>query len=137
MIRKTSASAAATFLGLAASLTLGCDDSNGPAAPVPPTGAIEITVSTASAVSDIDPDGYTLSIDGGPGQPVAVNGAVRIGALPNGKHLVRLDGLAANCSVDGANPLSVDVIAENTALPVSFSVSCTVQIYGGQGDWDY
>ena len=103
-MRVTSYYLGATFLGLAAILTLGCDDSRPPAGPV--TGAIEITVATASASIDIDPDGYSLSIDGGPGLPVGVNAAVTIGALPTGKHLVRLDGVAPNCSVSGTNPRS-------------------------------
>lgn len=114
---------AATFLGLAAILTLGCDNSTGPT-----TGAIAVTVSTAGANIDLDPDGYTLSIDGGPGQAVAVNAAVTIADLPTGNHLVRLDGLAPNCSVSGTNPRSVDVIASSDASsPVSFSVSCMPQ----------
>lgn len=128
-------SLAATFLGLAAMLTLGCNDSNGPAAPM--TGAIEITVWTASADVDIDPDGYTLSIDGRPGQAVGVNAALTIGALSSGKHFVRLDGVAPNCSVGGANPRLVDVIADEAAAPVSFSVSCIAKGDTGAGEWDY
>jgi hypothetical protein len=124
---------AATFLGLAVIVTVGCDDSTGPA--LPTTGAIEITVSTSANI-DIDPDGYALSIDGGPGQAVGVNATVMISALPSGKHLIRLDGLAPNCSVTGTNPRSVDVIADEAASPVSFSVSCRATT-DGAGGWDY
>jgi hypothetical protein len=127
----------ATFLGLAAVLTPGCGgDSTGPAGQAaPPTGVIEITVSTVSEIVDVDPDGYTLSIDGGLSYTVGVNATVRIGGLPTGSHLVRLDGLAANCSVSGTNPRSVDVIADEAALPLSFSVECVATT--GKGDWDY
>ena len=134
-MRVTSDYYAAAFLGLASVLTLGCGDSTAPAAPT--TGAIAISVSTASAPIDVDPDGYTLSIDGRPGQAVGVNATLTIGALPEGSHLLRLDGLAPNCSVRGPTPLSVDVIADNRASVASFSVLCSAKDGSGAGDWDY
>ena len=115
----------ATVLGLAAILSLGCDDSTGPT-----TGAIRVAVSTSGANSDVDPDGYTVSIDGGPTQTIGLNTAVTIANLPPGNHLVRLDGLALNCSIAGTNPLSVDVITGGKAsspVSVSFSVSCVAK----------
>jgi hypothetical protein len=134
MMRVTTDHYAAAFLGFAAILTLGCGDSTGPLAPAPPTtGAIEVTVLTESASVDVDPDGYTLSVDGGSSQAVGVNATVTIGALSTGTHRLRLDGLAANCSVSGANPRSVDVIADERASPVSFSVTCVTT----KGYWDY
>jgi len=83
-------SLAVTLLGLAAILTLGCDDSRGPEPPNAPAaaakGAIEITVSTEGADIDIDPDGYTvtingLNINGGSSRVVAANTTVTMGAL--------------------------------------------------------
>lgn len=133
-MRATHGYLAATFLGLAAMLVLGCGDSAGPAAPA--TGEIEITVSTKSENIDIDPDGYTLRIDGGLGQAVGVNATVTIRALPKGKHLVRLEGLAPNCSVSGTNPRSIEVHSDGAASSVSFSVSCRATT-DGSGDWDY
>ena len=125
-----------TFLGLAAILTMGCGDSTAPAPAAPPMGAIEITVSTAGAITDIDPDGYFLSIDKGPMQPVGVDATVRIGALRMGTHLVRLGGLAPNCAINGANLRSVDVIAGAAMPTISFAVSC-LSIDSGAGEWDY
>ena len=107
---------ATTFLVLAM-LSLGCDDSTGPL-----TGAIGIIVSTAGETIDRDPNGYILSIDGAQAQAVDVNAALSIANLPAGTHLVRLDGLAPNCSISGTNPRSVEVVANFVA--VSFSVSC-------------
>ena len=121
---------ATMFVGLAAIVTFGCHDSTGSA---PPIGAIEITVATAGAITDIDPDGYTLSIDDAPGQAVGVNATVTIGPLRAGTHFVRLTGLAPNCAISGTNPRAVDVTADNAAASVSFSVSCT----SGPGPWDY
>lgn len=128
-----------TFLGLAAILTLGCRDSTGPLGPTtePATGAIEVSVSTTvSSDSDVDPDGYTLSIVGASDHGVGVNGSLSIGALPIGVYLVRLHGLAPNCSVRGTNPLAVRVTADTAATRVSFSVSCS-KAGDGAGDWDY
>jgi hypothetical protein len=129
-------------LGLAAILTLGCDDSIGP--PAPTTGSIEITVSTAGENIDVDPDGYILSIDGVPAlrrwlaaRSVGVNATLTVGSLPTGRYLVRLDGLAANCSVSSPNPRSVDVTADEAAFPVPFSVTCLTKTGTGAGDWDY
>ncbi|MEJ7760312.1 MAG: hypothetical protein WKF55_12075 [Gemmatimonadaceae bacterium] len=112
----------AALLLSAAVLSLGCGDSTGPA-----TGAVAVSVSTTGAAVDLDPDGYSLSIDGGTGQAVAVNSAVTLADLPPGNHLVRLDGLAPNCSIQGSNPRSVDVIAGRegrSTVSVSFSVTC-------------
>lgn len=81
-------------------------------------------VSTAGASIDLDPDGYALSVDGEPGRAVGVNAIVVFVALPAGNHLVRLDGLAPNCSVSGSNPRSVEAIAGKAASHISFSVSC-------------
>jgi hypothetical protein len=133
-MRATHRALAAAFLGLAAILTLGCGDSAGPAAQT--TGAIEISVSTTSADIDVDPDGYALSIDGQPGQAVAVSAILTIGALVPGTHLVLLDGLASNCSVQGPNPRTVYVFPGTAAWPVTFSVSCSAKD-GGGGAWDY
>jgi hypothetical protein len=137
IMRVTHCHLATTFLWLTAVLTLGCHDSTAPAAPT--TGAIEITVSTAGASIDIDPGGYTLSIDTGPAEAVGVNTAVRIGDLRAGPHLVRLDGLAPNCSLSGTNPRWVDVTTDGAASPVSFAVSCIAksEIDPGAGYWDY
>lgn len=122
---------AAPFLGLVAILILGCHDASGPAALT--TGAIEITVSTSSSTADLDPDGYTVTIDGGPSQSVGINTTLTISALPAGNHFVLLAGLAPNCSVTNSNPRSVDVTSDEAALTVFFSVSCTAK----PGPWDY
>ena len=134
-MRVTTDHYAAVFLGLTAILTLGCGDSAGPT--VQTTGAVEISVSTTSASTDVDPDGYALSIDGQPGQIVGVNAMLTIGALVQGTHLIRLDGLASNCSVSGPNPRSVYVWPDKAPWPVTFSVSCSAKDGGGAGDWDY
>ena len=127
---------AAAFLGLGAVLILGCGgDSTGPAPPT--TGTLEIRVSTDSANVAVNPGGYALIIDGGPGQPVGANATVMITALATGRHLVRLDGVAPDYVINGSNPRWVYVgTAKAPSLPVSFSVSRVVTTDCG-GCWDY
>src|SRR6476620_9093818 len=112
----------AALVGFAAMMTLGCDAST-----APKTGAIKITISTAGASIDVDPDGYSLSIDGRLSTVIGPNDVITIGDLAPGNYLVRLEGLATNCSVTGNNPVSVDVVdGDKSASPVgvAFSVSC-------------
>ncbi len=116
---------AAAFLGVTMSLTLGCDDSMGP--PTPATGSIHVVILTSGLSVNLDPDGYTLSVDGGAAQAVPVNTGVLGMTIPGvspGPRLVRLDGLAPNCTVSGTNPRSVAVVAGVASLTVSFSVTC-------------
>jgi hypothetical protein len=86
------------------------------------TGSIRVTAATAGV--DLDPDGYSVSVDGGPGQPLAVNGTITIPGLLVGDHTVAVGGIAANCVVDGANPRPVTVTAGASA-EVVFAVDCT------------
>jgi Tol biopolymer transport system component len=85
-------------------------------------GAIQVTVATTG--SDPDPDGYTVLLNGGSGQAVGADGSVTFSAIQEGAHEVTLADVAANCSVDGTNPRSVSVTAEQTAQ-VAFDVTCS------------
>jgi hypothetical protein len=135
IMKRTYRSLLAALVGLTAILTVGCGDSRGPAAPT--TGTLEIRVSTDSANVAVDPGGYTLIIDGGPGQAVGANATITIAGLPTGRHLVRLDGVAPNYTVNGNNPRWVYVGTDKApASPVSFSVSRLGTTDCG-GCWDY
>src|SRR5207302_1474259 len=91
------------------------------AAPPPPTG--NLTVSASTTGSNLDPDGYTATVDGGASQSVGTNGSVTFNGLSAGTHSVALSGVAANCSVSGANPQTATVPSGGTAT-ASFAVSC-------------
>src|SRR5437899_7649585 len=89
----------------------------------PGTGSLTVTTATSGASGDLDPDGYTVSVDGGAAsQPIAANGSVTFTG-PAGDHSVALTGVATNCTVSGANPRTVNVPAGGTAT-TTFSVSC-------------
>jgi TolB protein len=72
---------------------------------------------------DVDPDGYTLSLDGAPQQPVAVTDTVVIAQLVPGVHTIGIEGVAVNCAVSGDNPATVQIIAGDTAS-ANFLLAC-------------
>ena len=88
----------------------------------PNTGALQI--STATSGSDPDPDGYTVAVDGGIAQPIATNATVTVSGIAAGPHSVTLAGLAANCGVGGANPITIAITAGQTAS-ADFAITCT------------
>jgi hypothetical protein len=53
-----------------------------------------------------------------------VNSTITIEGLSDGQHTVELSGVAATCSVDGANPQAVSVAAGATAT-VGFVITCS------------
>lgn len=84
------------------------------------TGSMEVAASTSG--SDLDPDGYTVAVDG---EDVSVdpNGTAAFDGLEAGSHDVGMSGVRANCSVEGDNPRSVDVEAGATSA-TTFEVAC-------------
>ena len=90
------------------------------------SGSGSLTVTTTTTGSNLDPDGYTVTIDGTISQPVATNGRVTFTG-PAGAHPVALSGVAANCTVSGANPRTVTVPAGGTGT-TTFSVTCSAQL---------
>ena len=85
------------------------------------TGSLEITASTTGA--SVDPDGYTVSLDGSERGVLATNSSVTVGGLIAGNHAAGLGGVAANCQVQGDNPREVTVVA-GASVTVAFAVIC-------------
>jgi hypothetical protein len=89
----------------------------------PVTGDLRVTASTGG--SPIDHDGYTVSVDGGAAQTLAVNGdTVTIAATPEGNRSVLLGDIGPGCTVTGANPANVNVPAGGSTTH-AFALSCT------------
>jgi hypothetical protein len=84
-------------------------------------GSIQVSVSTTG--SNVDPDGYQVSLDEELSQPVAVNGSATFSSLRTGTFQVILDGVAENCTVSSQNPQGVSVSAGSTVY-VAFMVVC-------------
>src|SRR5947208_1227421 len=87
----------------------------------PSTGSVQVSAATTGA--DLDPDGYTVAVDGGAGQALAVNGSVTFSQLRAGDHTVDLNGVAANCTSGGQNPRTVSVSPGATAQ-TAFQIAC-------------
>ena len=90
----------------------------------PPSGNLTVTTNTTGA--NLDPDGYTITVDGSQSQAIATNGSVTFADLSAGSHLVTISGVAANCSVSGGNARTVTVPSGGTAT-TTFSVTCAGQ----------
>jgi len=84
-------------------------------------GAIELT--TVTTGDDVDPDGYTVSLDGGAAQAIANDDVIVFDALAVGSHSLLLDGIAVNCTVQGDNP-EMPVVLANDTTDVTMTVDC-------------
>jgi len=81
-----------------------------------------LTVATSTTGTDVDPNGYTVTVDGSINQSVGTNGNVTFTNLGVGDHTVLLTGIAANCTVTGSNPRTVGVqFGDNNE---TFDVTC-------------
>jgi len=89
------------------------------------TGVVEVR--GQSSGHDPDPDGYSVSLDGGPAQALLPNEVLRYAGVEGGTHSVSFSGLAPNCSATGLNPMEVIVSVggpvRDTAQ-VTLSVTC-------------
>jgi TolB protein len=90
---------------------------------LPPTvGTLEVVTDTSG--DDVDPDGYTVTVDGGAGSAVGIIDTLTTPDLAPGDYEVALSDVAANCAVGGDNPRTVAVSAGATAS-TTFTVTCT------------
>lgn len=109
----------AKLLGaVAAILLVACKD--GPTAP--PTGNLKVSIVTVGG--DFDQDGYTLVASGQP-RPVSPTEIVLLDNIDAGTYVLRLAGIADNCTLAGDPERSVMVPSGGTA-EVEFAVTCDV-----------
>lgn len=85
-----------------------------------PTG-IQVWVQQSGA--DLDPDGFTITVDGSPPQAIQPSQYHVVSRLEPGTHTVAIGGLASNCDVTGDASIVVGV-APGPLLPVHFTVIC-------------
>ena len=84
-------------------------------------GSVRSTTATTGV--DLDPDGYTATVIGGPSAVVPVNGTTTITNVREGQQLVTLGGLTPNCAITGPDTLSVAVQLGGTS-DVTFAIEC-------------
>jgi Tol biopolymer transport system component len=87
-----------------------------------PGGTLQVTSVTTG--TDPDPDGYTVTVDGGPSATVAASGTTSISSLLPGNHVVQLTGVAANCDATSSNPQQFAIVAGDTTQ-VTFETACS------------
>jgi TolB protein len=88
----------------------------------PQTPTLEVAAVTTG--QPVDPDGYSIQVDGGPTMPLGVNATIRVTDLIPGSHEIVLDGVAVNCRLSGPNVRMVGVSAGDITT-VRFEVQCS------------
>src|SRR5437867_9313360 len=125
--------AALALLGLATA----CNDPQSPKAQAQLSladgGTLVVDVKTSGAADAdswgaIDPDGYTVWVDGSSSQAIGTNGLVTFSGLAAGDHEIALYGIASNCGVytlnkGPNNPRGVFLI-DAVVGAADFSLSC-------------
>ncbi|HEX4562237.1 MAG TPA: PKD domain-containing protein [Gemmatimonadales bacterium] len=89
-------------------------------APPPTTGSLTVTTNTSG--SDLDPDGYAISVDGGGSQSIGDNGSLTFSNLSAGSHTVTLSGVASNCSAGNTSQTTSVPAGGSSSVP--FSITC-------------
>lgn len=118
---------AAVTGGLAITFAACSSDSDGEGSPMDPSppaasGAIEVTITTIG--DEQDPNGYSLAVDGEPGQATELNQQLTLTDLTVGDHSIELTDVAANCRVTNVeNPSSV-AVPEGAAAQISYVIFC-------------
>ena len=127
-------------LGLPTLLLIGCGGSGdeAPTAPPPPLPApprYTLVVETLTEGVDIDPDGYSVVVDGSI-LGIAASGSIAIHDLVLGSHQVIIDALAPNCRLPRVNSPSLlplpdeaweetrDVYVGSPEVHTSFFITC-------------
>jgi hypothetical protein len=97
-----------------------CRDATDPPAP----GSIRVTVATSGA--DLDADGYFIVIDDTTRQALAVNESATLAVVGTGIRVVRLAGIATNCT--GNDLLKTVSVAAGEVASVDFALQCVPRI---------
>ena len=108
-----------TLTWLCLGVLLGCSGSDGAGLEVP-----SLRVRTSTTGVELDPNGYSVSVDGAPGRLIETNGSVEIGSLDDGTHEAALLDVAPNCSVIGAQPALVTTTSGSTT-DLRLTVECS------------
>src|SRR5688572_32758729 len=90
---------------VAALLIAACSEATTP----PPTGSLKVSVEAAGG--DPDEDGYLLVIDAGRPQYVPTASSRLLDNLVAGTHVLKLSGIADNCTPEGPTSKSVTVVS--------------------------
>jgi len=123
---------------LVASLMGSC--SSGPVDPA----TLRLTANTTGL--NLDPDGYSYSVDGGASAALGPAETVILNGLNAGAHELAISGVASNCTLDGGTPRAIvlipgdttdtllDITCQAPASPAALTL--TTSTTGGDIDFD-
>src|SRR5690349_14980329 len=94
----------ALVAALAAALAAGCGSGDGQGVDVP-----ALVIRTTTTGTELDPDGYQVTVDGGAPQAMGLADSLVVDPLAAGPHTVTLSGLADNCAVSGGATVTATV----------------------------
>lgn len=115
-----------------AALLLACSGDiggTGPENPPPENALGTIALTMRAGGTALDPDGYTIRVDGIERGPVAVKGTTWIRGVPPGSTELQLSGVDAFCDVEGGNPRTV-AVPTGDVLRITVEVSCEASAAG-------
>ena len=111
------------LLGGVLVLGSGCEE----ATTGPRSGAGSLQVTLAMTGNVPDPNGFTVSIDGGSAHSIVTGDRMLFEDLEAGSHVVELGDVAEHCTVDEENPRAVSVTGGDTAT-THFDVGCSAVV---------
>jgi Tol biopolymer transport system component len=88
----------------------------------PATGSLRVVAATSGP--PIGTLGYTIQVDTRLPERLAASSTVLLTGLAAGEHRLSLGDVGGNCSVEGENPRTVQILANDTTT-VTFSVGCS------------
>ena len=92
-----------------------------------------VLVGARTTGSDLDANGYVVSVNGGQGEVIGLLDTIYVTGLEPTAYVVTLSGIADNCSVpQGDNPQTATVIPSDT-VAVLFDITCEPLDGGGGG----
>jgi Tol biopolymer transport system component len=97
------------------------DDGTGPADSDTARGSMEVT--TVSGGADVDGDGYVIQLNGDDVVGIEATDVRTVDSMVVGQYQVGLTQVQGNCVVDGDNPRTVNVVA-NDESEIQFVVHC-------------
>ena len=116
------------LIGAGVIVVASCGDDQGP----PPTDGT-ILVGARTTGTDLDSDGYLISVNSSQGEPIGNLDTIYVTALEPGDYVVSLAGMAENCTVpQDTNPQDAIVIPGDT-VEVLFDITCEPAAPPGDG----
>ena len=114
------------MIGCVLAITFACSDNPSsapdPQIPDPVFGVIEVEVVTIG--EDDDPDGYTVSIQGGETKEIEPNATLTFNQVTTGNKTVTLSGIPGHCTLNGS-PSQAFTLGDNEVRTIQFEVSCS------------